>query len=236
MTMNFSEKPTHGRFIDLTGMRFGELRVVSYAGASGDGHSRWNCMCSCGNECTVIGKNAKRGKTTSCGCVHKKLASAQRSTHGDCGTRLHNIYNLMISRCCKSNLPSYKDYGGRGITVCDEWKSSYVAFRQWARTHGYEEHLTIERKDVDGSYCPENCCWITLGDQNHNKRNSKRLTAFGETKPLSLWVLDPRCSVNYRTIMSRLGDGWDTERAIGAPRLRPPRGVRKSPLKTPADC
>jgi hypothetical protein len=230
-------KPTNPRFIDLEGQTFDRrkrLKVIEYRGSNKDHHALWLCECSCGNTKVIIGSRITKGLTQSCGCLHRETLIERQTTHGDTHTRLYNIYNLMIFRCNNKKATQYKDYGGRGIKVCDEWLANYDVFRDWAMGHGYREDLTIERDDVNGNYESGNCSWIPRVLQPRNTRKNRRLTALGETKPLASWVEDPRCLAGYRTIMSRIHDGWDEELAIITPRLRPPRGVRKS--KPVADC
>lgn len=146
---------------DLTGQRYGILTVVSMAGHQGDAIT-WNCLCDCGKTSVVQGKNLQSGATRSCGCQHVK--------HQKTGTRLYRIWNGMKSRCSNSTHPGYSHYGGRGITVCDEWKNSSKAFFEWALANGYEDHLTIDRIDVNGNYEPSNCRWVTQRVQCSNKR------------------------------------------------------------------
>ncbi len=108
-------------------------------------------------------------------------------------------------------------YGGRGITICDEWRA-FAGFQAWAMTSGYRDDLTIERKDVDGGYCPDNCEWILLPAQAENRQDTHRITAFGETKSRQAWTRDPRCVVSEGAIRHRLRNlGWDAETALTSP-------------------
>ena len=131
-------------------------------------------------------------------------------------TRLYRIWAAMKTRCSNSKQPSYKDYGGRGIKVCDEWWNSFVCFMEWATENGYTEELTLDRIDVDGGYSPKNCKWSTRHEQAMNRRNTiyETLTAFGETKTLREWSEDKRCVVGSTTLAYRNGAGWEPERAI----------------------
>lgn len=163
---------------DLTGQRFGRLTVISrdedYVAPSGK-IPRWKCKCDCGRTITVLGSNLKSGSTKSCGCFH--LESAQKTKnvkHGKCESRLYNIWVCMKQRCYNSKYPKYDYYGGRGITVCDEWKSSFEKFQDWALSHGYAEELTLDRIKNDGNYEPGNCRWATRSVQNSNRRKYTR--------------------------------------------------------------
>lgn len=100
---------------------------------------------------------------------------------------LWNIYHGMKKRCLNPNCKRYKDYGGRGIVICDEWLKGFDYFADWAYANGYEQGLTIERIDVNGNYCPENCSWITRAEQAYNKRDSIKVTYNGITKDLTVW-------------------------------------------------
>jgi hypothetical protein len=131
------------------------------------------CKCDCGNEAAVYLSNLTNGHTKSCGCLVVQKLVNHRKTHGQTGTRLYGIWAGMLNRCRNSKVKSYKNYGALGITVCEEWHE-FNLFMKWALEHGYQDDLTIERKDPAGNYCPNNCCWIPKSEQAKNKRNSSK--------------------------------------------------------------
>lgn len=157
---------------DLTGMTFGRLTVNSFFGVAKNRAALWLCKCSCGNEKIVRAADLKRGKTQSCGCLQKERLAENRPKdyhkinvrHGETHTRLYNIYANMKQRCYNPNTPCYRWYGGKGITICDEWLNSYECFRDWATSNGYDESLSIDRIDPNKNYEPSNCRWIPLID------------------------------------------------------------------------
>lgn len=171
---------------DLTGQRFGRLIVVEraddYITESGRAVKRWKCKCDCGNEKIIRYGELTRGSTISCGCYHKEMFGALNRTHGlsgNCG-RLYPLWKSIKRRCYCEGSKDYKNYGGRGIVMCDEWKDNFQAFHDWAIANGYKEEkteyglniLTIDRINVNGNYEPNNCRFITNAEQARNKRNT----------------------------------------------------------------
>lgn len=194
---------------DLTGKRFGRLVVLSLvpdeAGAKVP--TRWLCKCDCGKELPIRAYNLKSGNTLSCGCLQKEYAVARNKIHGMTGTRLYVTWQHMISRCTRESDGAYKYYGGRGITVCDEWKNDFQTFYDWAMKNGYTDELTIDRIDVNGNYCPENCRWATKKEQQRNKRDNTRVSFNGQIKTVCEWAEEFNCfaSMVYREILKREG-------------------------------
>ena len=179
------------KFVDLTGQKFGRLTVIERAENKGK-HLLWRCKCDCGEICLAAGTHLKSGSKQSCGCLlreHAKgLSKKVNVTHGLSESRIYRTYISMKQRCYNPNIKSYKDYGGRGITVCAEWLNDFSAFYEWAMANGYADDLTIDRKDVNGNYEPSNCRWATRKEQNNNKRNNKEITYKGETHTMAGWI------------------------------------------------
>lgn len=159
---------------DLTGWKFGRLTVIEKAEKDKYGHWKWRCICDCGKETIAYAAGLRNGSVRSCGCLVKETNARIRTTHGKKRTRLYRTWINMKARCYQAKDRCYKDYGERGIEVCPEWQHDFQAFYEWAMANGYTDNLTIDRKDVNGDYCPENCRWITMAEQQKNKRNSKK--------------------------------------------------------------
>ena len=134
--------------------------------------------------------------------------------HGQTKTRLHKIWESMHARCEYEKHPYFDDYGGRGIKVCDEWKA-FVPFRNWALESGYAENLTIDRKNHNGGYTPENCRWVTMKEQQNNKRSNRLLTFNGETNTVTEW--SEITGIKKTTRKERLNSGWDVEKTLCTP-------------------
>lgn len=173
--------------VDLTGKRFGRLvvleRVDNAITPKGKVAVRYKCRCDCGNEKIIRKCHLTSGKIVSCGCFHREQLGNMRRKHGKSGynrERLYTIWLNMKHRCYNPKNNHYKNYGARGITICDEWLEDYMAFRDWSYSHGYEEKiresgrndLTIDRIDNDGNYEPSNCRWVTNKENCLNKQNT----------------------------------------------------------------
>lgn len=209
---------------DITGQRFGRLIAKSIAYKDKHGSWKWNCDCDCGNSCIVDGGSLRSGTTQSCGCYKKERLRFNHLQHGVSRTALAAVRNAMIQRCCNSNSKDYPNYGGRGITVCAEWKSNPISFYDWAFSHGYKKGLCIERINNDGNYEPSNCKWATKEEQNNNQRSNRFLTYNGETKNLTQWAKEKK--VSRYCLDDRLKRGWTIEETLTTPvntRLKPRR-------------
>jgi hypothetical protein len=173
-------------------------------------------QCDCGVVKVFRCNHARGGAVTSCGCVSKERTSLHFKKHGETKSRLFRIWSGMKTRCTNSNSTTYARYGGRGISVCDEWMNGFEAFRDWANANGYADNLEIDRKENDGNYEPNNCRWATRVAQTNNKRDNHIITAFGETKTAAEWSRDARCKVNAKILRQRITRyKWSPEDAIG---------------------
>ena len=190
---------------DLTGMKFNKLTVIGIASRN---PLYWECKCDCGNTTKVRTANLKRGMVKSCGCLQHR----GNPTHNLCHTRIYRIYKKILRRCYVESCPAYPNYGGRGITVCDEWKDSIEAFYEWSMKNGYNDELSIDRIDNDGNYCPENCRWATRVTQCNNRRSNINITIDGETKTLQEWCNE--YNQPYRRIHQRITNGWNPVEAV----------------------
>lgn len=204
----------------LIGQRFGRLTVIDYAddlvSPSGYHTVMWKCHCDCGTEVVIRGKCLTQGVTKSCGCYQKDSIAQRAGKHGGFGTRLYSIWNSMRQRCNNPHHHAYKNYGGRGISICTEW-TDFSAFRSWALSCGYDEHAprgqyTLDRISVDGNYTPDNCQWRTMYDQAHNKRNSIWLEYQGVKKPLIEWATET--GLDYTTLWKRYRQGMSPEQVL----------------------
>ena len=163
---------------DLTGLKFGRLTVLHKCDwKDAKGSTVWACVCECGTMRYIRLSSLTSENTNSCGCYLKDRAVESHTTHGGFHDRLYGVWNMMIQRCTNPNNWKYNNYGGRGIKVCDQWRD-YAVFRDWALKSGYDKdapfsQCTIDRIDVDGNYCPENCRWADSKTQNMNKRKDK---------------------------------------------------------------
>lgn len=198
------------RFIDITGNRYNRLKVLERI--EGVQPATWKCKCDCGNITIVRGTNLKTGAVKSCGC----LKHEEHNTHHLSNTKIYGIWNAMRNRCYYKKGKAYKNYGGRGITVCDEWKNSFETFYKWAMENGYKDGLSIERMDNNCGYSPDNCKWINKGEQAQNRRRNYSVTINGVTKNLTEWCKE--YNIDYGLVHNRCHKlHWDFEKALTTP-------------------
>jgi len=174
--------------INITGLTFGRLTVLSESDLrTKDGKVKWLCRCSCGIEKIISGKELRNGDSRSCGCLERETLLKRNTKHGLSKTPEYHIWKAIKQRCCNIEDHAYKDYGGRGITMCDRWLNSFENFISDMGDKP-EGLFSIDRKDNDLGYSPDNCFWATKKEQGKNKRNNRWITHNGETKHLQGWA------------------------------------------------
>lgn len=197
------------------GDRFGNLVVI---GTTYPVHKErtYVCRCDCGKEKIARSSGLFYGETTSCGCMKgQHVRESQLKANGNKPFQNKAIIRLrqnMISRCYRKNSKSYKDYGGRGIAICNEWLESQDVFEKWCMENGWQEGLEIDRIDNNGNYSPDNCRFVTRRENCNNRRTSRMITAFGETHTMADTAR--KYNVRYSTLQSLLDRGWNPENAI----------------------
>ena len=188
------------------GQRFARLTVVSRDPDT----RRWICRCDCGETTSVSQSNLGSGNQSSCGCLRLERLRAAVSTHGLSQTPEYGAWHRMVQRCSDSKVPEYYRYGGRGITVCPEWRD----FERFLTDMGRRPFpgATLERVNNDLGYCPDNCRWDTRKAQSRNQVTNHRLTFNGETLSLAEW--SERSGIAYSTLRARIRRGWSIDRAM----------------------
>ncbi len=194
---------------DLTGRKFGQLTVMVMADVRRR-QSYWNCQCLCGQTKVVRGTHLKAGKIISCGCYGRAVIGIRAKTHGKSRTIEYKTWTSMINRCESKNCPKYPIYGGRGILVCDRWRNSFEHFLADMGIRPSPKH-SIDRKDVNKNYEPENCRWATAREQSQNQRKTVNITFQGETACVTEWAR--RLGVSQPTLHARL-KRWPVEKAF----------------------
>lgn len=183
---------------DISGKKFGRLTAIQPSCKETKSHDKyWEFRCDCGKMMTAFRGSVVNGKTKSCGCLQAEKSCKQGKKnvkHGMQPLRLYHIWNNMKQRCKSPKHHAYKDYGMRGISVCEEWKNDFGAFREWALSNGYTESLTIDRIDVNGDYEPANCRWVDMNGQMQNQRKTIKVDGVS----LKKWCRDH--GVNYANV------------------------------------
>ena len=189
-------------FKDLAGKKFNMLTVIERVKKENSKQTFWLCECECGNKTITTSGHLKNGHTKSCGCLHKKVMQDMMTTHNLTNTKLFKIWRAIIDRTEYISNKKYKDYGGRGIKMCQEWRNDFKVFYEWAINNGYKEGLTIDRINVNGNYEPNNCRWATWKEQQNNRRNNHYITYKGETHTISQW--SEILNVKQGTLLARV--------------------------------
>lgn len=201
--------------LNILGKKFNRLTVIYFVEVSGR-YSRWQCRCDCGNTTIVRGNSLKAGEVKSCGCLAREKSKIPKSkTHGMSKTPEYITWNSMKERCYNTNNKGYKDYGARGIKVCDKWLHSFENFYKDMGKRPTNKH-TIERINNHKGYSPENCKWATMKEQGRNKRNNHLITFKGETKTISQW--SEILNIKYRILEKRINRfHWSIEKSLTTP-------------------
>lgn len=205
---------------DYTGEKFGRLTVLQRLRQYDGKNTFYKCLCECGKETIVDGRNLKTGNTKSCGCFQSQRRIEVNITHGGTYTRLYNIWCGMKARCYNPNSEKYKNYGARGIKICEQWVNDFHNFSEWAKVNGFVEkasygQCTIDRINVDGDYSPENCRFTTLKEQMNNTTRNRYIEYNGNIKTVSQW--SDYSGINQSCLLRRLKLGWSIEKALLTP-------------------
>lgn len=196
------------RAIDLTGMRFGRLVVVKQAPHLSPKNVRWECKCDCGNTTVAQSGALRGGRNNSCGCLQRERATK----HGLEGSLTYTVWAQMKARCLNPKHKSYKDYGGRGITVCERWMS-FDNF--YADMGDKPDGMSLDRKDNSLGYFKDNCRWANDSEQSNNRRTNRILEFDGQRKSVTEWARI--FNISPISIRSRLSLNWDVRRALTTP-------------------
>lgn len=209
------------KFVDLTGQRYGNLLVVKRVENGAGGYSRWLCKCDCGNY-RILAQSQFKNKGTKFYCLRCIKPNRIKATikgkvfacHGMYNSALHKKWADMKRRCTSPKTHGYKNYGGRGITICDEWLGEYgfINFYNWAILNGFQEGLSLDRIDVNGNYEPSNCRWVTNDIQANNRRTNRFIEYNGDSHTISEW--SKITGINKNTILTRLRLGWGEEKVL----------------------
>lgn len=214
--MSDANSSTRGnRFQDLTGLVYGRLLVSEFSHAS-SGKMYWLCVCSCGRSAVVVAGNLRSGHARSCGCLQREARASvgkENRTHGKHRTPEYRTWAAMLHRCTNPNANNYRDYGGRGISVCESWKR-FENFYAYMGPRPSPKH-SIDRIDNDGNYEPGNCRWASNRQQNRNTRSNVCLSHQGKTQCIAAWAEELDAPV--QTIFSRVKRGWSIGRIVATP-------------------
>lgn len=213
--------------IDIVGQRFGRWTVVQRVERTKT-HATFLCRCDCGAENVVKGVQLRRGTSKSCGCLRRELSSARETTHGLSKHRLFPTWLGMMKRCYNPENPAFKDYGGRGISVCPRWHdvTNFIADVEHKAVHGFQ----MDRIDNDGPYSPENTRWITAAANALNRRSNVKIEYNGRTQTLFEWARE--LGLPPRTLWARIQKSkWPVELALSTPVKNGQKVISRGPRK-----
>ena len=209
------------KYEDLTGKKFNYLTVLELK-RNNKTKIQWLCQCDCGNTVIVLASHLKNAHTKSCGCFRKNKLTKEnpKYKHGKRHSRIYSVWINMKTRCYNKNVKAYKNYGNRGIKVCNEWigkEKGFINFYNWAIQNGYRDDLTIERINVDGNYEPNNCRWGTYKQQNNNKRSNMYIEYNNEKHTLQEWSEILPIKISSNALRYRIVKGWGVEKSFNTP-------------------
>ncbi len=209
------------KYKDVSGKKFGRLTAIKRVGSDRQRCSIWKCKCDCGKEVEVRLRSLTSGNTKSCGCLHSDVCREMKTEHGlsvDSNgktPRLYSIWKNMKQRCSNPNASKYEIYGGKGISVCEEWQE-YINFHNWAMENGYDDDLTIDRIDNEKNYSPENCRWASYKEQSLNTSQNRIIKFNGKSLTVTEWAR--RLNIKRSTLDARINEyGWSIKRALNEP-------------------
>lgn len=198
--------------IDIVGKKFNRLMTLKYIGQDSGGNARFLFRCDCGKEKIINGADVRKNRIKSCGCYRKENPST--TIHHISKTKFYSVWKNMKNRCLNKKVPAYKDYGGRGIKVCERWLESFMNFYN-DMFDSYNEELEIDRIDNNGNYEPSNCRWATCKEQSLNRRSTIMVEINGEIKCVSAWARIK--GLNRGTVSKRISKGWSPFKALTTP-------------------
>lgn len=202
---------------DITGQRFGRLVALGPIGKTPSTQIKWHCQCDCGNTVDVVSQSLREGITLSCGCLRRENFTRRKTIHGLAGHPVYRTWKGIVTRCTNPNTIGYENYGGRGITICDEWRHDFVLFFEHVSKlpHYGEDGYSIDRLNNSLGYFAGNVRWATPTEQNRNSRHNRNLAYNGKTQTMTEWASE--FGLKFATLDGRLRRGWDMERALHVP-------------------
>lgn len=232
--MNVKYISPRGNAKDITGQRFFRLVALGPVGRDNHGKIKWLCQCDCGEQAVVQGNHLRSGQTKSCGCANREATLERSTTHGLHHDPLYRVWTSMKDRCHSPRNKSYSRYGGRGISVCDEWNHDFQAFYDHVvQLSGYEiAGMTLDRIDNDGDYEPGNVRWATNSEQGRNTSVNVVLEFNGKTQCVTAWAEE--LGMKATTLWHRIRMGWSVERMLTEP-VHDPHTARAKLLRLGRD-